>query len=238
MTSPTPANPITVALQEAIALDAPLDERMAVIRRAVVAYSEVFTEGVDRFVNRLTAAGAGHNAPAVGDVMPPFFLPDHDGHLVTLSDMLRDGPVVIAFHRGHWCPYCQLHAVALGEVRREVEAAGARIVAITPDMQPYNLKLRAEGGGGIPILSDIDNGYALSLNLAIWVDEEMKGMMRRGGYDTAASQGNTAWFLPIPATFVVAANGRIVARHIDPDYRRRMDIELLLDSVRASRQAA
>jgi peroxiredoxin len=170
--------------------------------------------------------------------MPPFLLPDSAGRLVSLGQLLAAGPTVVAFHRGYWCPYCRLHATALGEVRREVAALGAQIVAIAPDRGEFNARLSAEGGADIPILSDIDNAYALSINLAIWVGDEMATMMDAGGFRLPDSQGNDAWMLPIPATFVVDRDGLVVARHIDPDYRRRMDVDALLVAVRRLRQAA
>ncbi|NBU27859.1 MAG: AhpC/TSA family protein [Caulobacteraceae bacterium] len=233
-----PADPITEILAAAVALDAPLEARLRLIQDAVAGLNPSFSEGVERMVARLATQGAGSGAPSPGDLMPSFLLPDETGRLVSLSQLLREGPVVVAFHRGHWCPYCRLHAIALGEVRRQVELAGARIVAIAPDRRKYNALLQAEAGGDVSILSDIDNGYALSLNLAIWVGEEMEGLMRSVGYGLDEFQGANSWMLPIPATFIIDTDGRVAARHIDPDYRRRMDVELLLEAVRALRQAA
>jgi peroxiredoxin len=229
---------LDAALSEAIALDAPLDARMKVIRDAVRQLSPEFAVAVDRLVERLSAVEAGAHAPQPGDRLPAFLLPDADGKLVSLQDLLARGPLVVAFHRGFWCPYCRLHAVALGEVRRHVEAAGAHIVAIAPDRRRFNAQLSEQGGGDIPVLSDVDNAYALSINLAIWVGEEMQAMMDGGGFRLPETQGNDAWLLPIPATFVLARDGTIMERHIDPDYRRRMDINLLLNAVRRVRQAA
>jgi peroxiredoxin len=80
----------------------------------------------------------------------------------------------------------------------------------------------------------MDNGYAMSLNLAICVGEEMKRMMAESGWDLPAYQGNDAWMLPIPATFIVATDGRITARFVDPDYRKRMAIEDMLDALKAA----
>jgi peroxiredoxin len=79
---------------------------------------------------------------------------------------------------------------------------------------------------------DTDNGYALSLNLAIWLGAEMQQMLS-GHRDLPSFQGNDSWILPIPATFVVGRNGIITARHVDPDYRRRMAIEELLAAMRS-----
>jgi peroxiredoxin len=139
---------------------------------------------------------------------------------------------VIAFHRGHWCPYCRLNAFALAQI--EPQLAPARLVAITPELQKHAAELKAEAGARFPILSDVDNGYALSLNLAIWVDDQMAALIDAAGWNIPTYNGADSWVLPIPATFVVCSDGVIVARDIDPDYRRRMD----LDEVRAAVQRA
>jgi peroxiredoxin len=78
----------------------------------------------------------------------------------------------------------------------------------------------------------MDNGYALSLNLAIWVGVEMQKMMA-DRQDLPAYHGNSSWMLPIPATFVVGQDGRVKARFVDPDYRKRMAIEDLLAALRS-----
>lgn len=84
----------------------------------------------------------------------------------------------------------------------------------------------------------MDNGYALSLNLAIWVGEEMQRILESGGRRVPDYQGNQAWVMPIPATFVVAQNGLITARFIDPDYRKRMTIEQLLAALKTAQEPA
>jgi hypothetical protein len=85
------------------------------------------------------------------------------------------------------------------------------------------------------MLTDFANGYAISLNLAIWVGEELKQYMTKGGRNLERYQGVTSWFLPIPATFVVGTDGLIKARFIDPDYRKRMDLDELLAALESAR---
>jgi peroxiredoxin len=75
-----------------------------------------------------------------------------------------------------------------------------------------------------PVLSDIDNGYALSLGLAIWLGEEVRQLDLENGLHLEKYNGNDTWFLPIPATFVVGKDGRIIDRYVDPDFRSRMEI--------------
>src|SRR5271165_1042215 len=232
------ANALLAALEEAVQqareMDAPLNERLTVIADAVRSLSTMFAETVDRMVTRLQQTGAGHTAPKLGEQMPPFMLPDDTGRLVDLNQILSRGPVAISFNRGHWCPYCRINALALSEVQEQVREAGAQIVAITPERRRFTAALKNEANAPFPILTDMDNGYALSLNLAIWVGEEMENLIASAGWDVPSYQGNRAWMLPIPATFVVGTDGRIVARNVDPDYRRRMDIEELLAALKAA----
>lgn len=226
---------LDVAFRRARELDAPLSERLQVIADAVRTHAPSFAEAVDTFVSRLQESSAGATAPEVGETMPSFVLPDETGRLVELDELLKKGPVAVAFHRGQWCPYCRLNTVALAEVQEEVKAAGGQVVAITPDRQKFTTALKSESNAPFPILTDIDNGYAMSLELAIWVDKEMAKLIEGGGMNVSDHQGNDTWVLPIPATFVVGTDGRITARYIDPDYRKRMEIEDLLRALSSTR---
>lgn len=224
---------IQTAIREAMTLDAPLQVRLDLIHDAVRRNNAPIDAANDRMVARLEAARTAENVPAVGTALPPFVLPDHDGRLVTLAGLLGAGPVVVVFHRGPWCPYCRTHALALGQASASIEALGGRIVAIAPNGQISNLALREAGGNAVTILSDIDNAYAIALGLAFWVGDEVRAGLRANGYDLPQHQGNDDGLLPIPATFVVNGDGMISARHIDPDYRRRMEMEALVEAVRA-----
>jgi peroxiredoxin len=228
-----PFAPVIAAFERARQLDRPLNERMKVIADAVRAASPTFADAVDVFVARLQAAHAGADAPKVGEPLPPFLLPDENGRLVSLSSLLGSGPLVIAFHRGHWCLYCRLNAYALAESADRLNRA--RLIAITPELLKHSVELKRDSGARFPILSDIDNGYALSMNLAIWVDDAMSSLIDAAGWNIPSYTGGSAWVLPIPATFVVGSDGVITARDIDPDYRRRMDLDELTAAVARTR---
>jgi peroxiredoxin len=226
---------LEVAFQRSRMMDAPLSARLRVVADEVRALSTDFAEAVDAFVGRLERAGAGEGAPKVGDQMPPFILPDETGRLVSLTDLLTRSPVAVSFHRGHWCPYCRLNAGALAEVEDQIKPV--QLVAISAERRPYTETLKAESGATFPFLTDSRNGYALSLNLAIWVDDKMSGMIAGAGWDVPAYQGDQAWILPVPAVFIVDQDGIVRARHVDPDYRRRMEMEDLLAAARALSRA-
>ncbi len=189
----------------------------------------------DRFVARLAAAGAGASAPAPGDPMPPFLLPDDSGQLVALPDLLAQSPVVLNLNRGHWCPFCRMELRALAEHAPAVLRAGGRIVSITPDRQAFAHQLRVEQELPFVVLSDLDNAYALSLGLMIWLGTELIALYRQIALELPSFQGNDGWFIPIPATFVVGRNGIVIDRLADPDFRRRMEITTILEALQQDR---
>lgn len=223
------------AIDHARTMDASVNERLRTVADEVRVLNPRFADGVERLITRLTETGAGSGAPKVGEKMLPFMLPDDSGNLVSLAELLSKGPAIVAFNRGHWCPYCRVNTTALSEVHREAKAAGAEIVAIMPDRQKFTRTLRADAHAPFPILTDMDNGYAMALNLVMWVGAEMQELMPKAGVNIPEAQGNDAHMLPIPATFVVGSDGVIVARHVDPDYRKRMEIDDLLAALKAAR---
>ncbi len=226
MKEPSPYAVIAKVFEQVLEMDAPLSKRLRLLAEAVAKGSPAFSNAVDALVVRLKQADLGKNAPQVGDLMPAFMLPDQDGRLVSLANILASGPTVISLHRGHWCPYCQLTASALAKVQERI--GRAHMVAITPENRSYNWRFIERTGIGYRVLTDPDNGYALSINLAFCLDEDFAAMMRSVGQDLAAFRGRTAWVLSVPATYVVNKNGIVVARHVDPDYRRRIEIEDLV----------
>jgi peroxiredoxin len=230
-------NPLVTALEstteEAIASGKPLAERLRMIADRVRELSPQFADAVDTFVDRLVGAEAGAAAPQVGEKLPRFVLPDQNGKLVSLDSLVSQGPVVVAFLRGHWCPYCRITAAALAEIAGTARDLGASIIAVTPESRRFASKLDADTLGAFPILADLDNGYALTVNLAIWVDQAMSGLISGAGWDIPTYQGNDAWILPIPAVFVLDRSGVIVARHVNADYRERADIDEVITSLRA-----
>lgn len=222
-------NPIEAAFLKVRSSGASLTERLQVVAEAARVHKPEYSNAVDAFVGRLRTVQAGADAPKVGDVMPPFMLPDHNGQLVSLEQMLVDGPVVVAFHRGHWCPFCRLNMIGLAEIEERLKPA--QIVAISSETQRYTRMLREQAGANFPFLTDMDAGYAMSLDLAVWIDDRLAELIAEAGWDIPLYQGGNDWVLPIPAVFVICPDGKIASRHIDPDYRYRMAIDELLSCV-------
>jgi peroxiredoxin len=213
-------------------MDASLAERLDAFNNATRYLLPGYQEAIDRLVARLKAAETGQSAPKPGEIMPEFILPDEEGRLVSLKNLLAEGPVAVVFHRGHWCPYCRINTRALAEAQEEIVREGGQIVAIMPDREQFAMTFKAEGDVRYPVLIDMDNGYALALNLAIWVGEEMQSILATGKRQLPIYQGNESWVIPVPASFVVRKDGSIEDRFVDPDYRRRMAVEDLLKALK------
>jgi peroxiredoxin len=234
MTSASIREAIGEAFRRSREMDASLSDKLQAFAAAGRGIQPRFAEAWDELIARLKKAGAGASAPQPGEQMPDFALPDHTGRLTTLAELLEKGPVAVVFHRGHWCPYCRLNTVALAEAYDRAAHDGGQIVAITPDRQRFARAVKEDSGAAFPILTDMDNGYALSLGLVLHVSPELQQMMGARGRDLPAFQGNDSWTLPIPATFIVGTDGLVKARFIDPDFRKRMAIEDLLAALRAA----
>jgi len=213
-------------------LDVSLSEQLRSFAENTRQERPEFAAAVDRLIDRLRRAGAGDSAPKPGEPMPGFVLPDENGDRVSLDDLLDEGPVAITFHRGHWCPYCRININALAQAQKELAKGEGQIIGIMPDLQKLVAELKKQSNVPFTILSDMDNGYALSLNLTIWVGAELQRLLQ-DRVNVPAFQGNSSWMLPIPATFVVGRDGLIRARFIDPDYRKRMTITEMLAAMRS-----
>lgn len=211
-------------------MELPLRERMAAFTAALPLHSwgQEFAAVYSRLIAQLDAAGAGSGSPAVGDPLPSFLLPDADGRLVRLEALLGAGPLIVSFNRGHWCQYCELELKAFASAHAEFARHGASVVSIMPERLAYLRQARARTGDAVLYLADVDNGYALDMGLVVWLGDEIRELYGRHGLDLETYQGNRMWFVPIPATYVIDAAGRIVARRVDPDFRTRMDVEDIL----------
>jgi peroxiredoxin len=228
------SKPLSQQLEEAFVrcrdMDASLAERLQAFADAVRQFGPHFRMSIIWW--RGSSSTMLARRAVFGETMPNL-LPE-DGQLVSLDALLEKGPVAVTFHRGHWCPYCRINTRVLAEAQDQIAAEGGQVAAIMPDREHYTAGLKAESDAPFPILTDFDNGYALSLNLAFWVGEEMQELMTRAGWDVSRSQGSDTWLLPVPATFVVGTDGEVKARFVDPDYRKRMTIEDLLSALRTA----
>ena len=167
-----------------------------------------------------------------GQKAPSFELPDADGNLIALGSRLNNGPVVVTFYRGGWCPYCNIALRALQSHLPEIKRLGSSLIAISPELPDQSLSTREKLALGFDVLSDHENAVARQFGLVYRVSDAARHRLLALGRDLVASNGSTTWELPITATYVINPNGLIVFAHVDADYRDRIDPALIVEALR------
>lgn len=183
-------------------------------------------------IEELRAGFAFGQALGIGAEAPDFTLPDAKGRPVTLSSLLRQGPVVVTFYRGGWCPYCSIQLRAYQAVLPEIAALGARLVAISPQLPDGSLSTAEKNALTFDVLSDPGNAAARRFGLVYALPEELRAALRSNGKVLPGINGDESWELPVPATFVIAPDGRVALAHLDVDYRRRLEPDAILAVLR------
>lgn len=160
---------------------------------------------------------------APGDPAPDFTLPNVRGEMVGLGDWLAKGPVVLAFYRGGWCPYCNIQLRALQQVLPEMTALGASLVAIAPQAPDDTLSTAEKNALTFDVLSDAACAVADLYGIAFELPDALKPIYADVGNTLPDRNASDDWRLPIPATFVIAPDGRLAFVDIDADYRNRAE---------------
>lgn len=174
-------------------------------------------------IERLRMLQVVEHGLTVGDTLPDFALPDAAGRVAESGELLARGPLVVAFVRGTWCPYCSLTLQALDGLRPKVEGLGASLVAISP-LRPQDLaKAAAERGLRLRLLSDADAAYARLCGVHYAMSEAHVALYRGFGLDLDAANAGAGWGLPIPATYVAGRDGVVAFAHGNPDWARRAE---------------
>jgi peroxiredoxin len=171
----------------------------------------------------LRASGILDRTAKAGDAWPAIPLLDARGRPFDLTAHLADRPAIITFYRGGWCPYCNLELRAYQAILTEIDAAGASLIAISPEVPDNTLTTSEKNELAFPVLSDAGSALASALGIRFALSAALRPLYQAAGHPLPEQNGDGTWSLPMPATFVVAAGGRIAAAFIDPDYRNRTD---------------
>lgn len=185
----------------------------------------------------LTARGVGNDALKAGDTLPDGEFTSATGETVKMSDILAGGPLVITFYRGGWCPYCNFELKAYQDLLGDITALGGQLVAITPEKPDNSLSTTEKNALTFPVLTDNGNAFAKALGIAFELPAPLQELYGKFGMDLPGLNAGTGWTLPIPATFVVDANGKIVLADVDVNYTRRLEPSEAVAALKASAAA-
>jgi peroxiredoxin len=177
--------------------------------------------------------GLAKTSLKAGDRAPAIVLRNARGQTVDVETLLEKGPVVLTFYRGGWCPYCNLELRAYQRVLPDIRAAGASLVAISPEKPDNTLSTAEKNSLTFEVLSDIGQKVGRAFRLVYEFSDELKTAYRDFGLDIPAKNGvYTEWALPISATYVIDRDGLILYAYNDADYRDRADPSEVLGVLR------
>ena len=180
----------------------------------------------------LRATGIEQKALAVGDTVPPLSLPDALGRTVEMDQLWQQGPLVVVFYRGGWCPYCNLELRAWQHELDSLAQLGATLVAISPQTPDTSLSTAEKNELRFPVLSDSRLEAAKAFGVGFDMPAELVKLYSGIGHDLPVINGNGQWYLPIPATYVVGTDGHILYSCVESDYRERAEPAEVMAHVR------
>lgn len=180
----------------------------------------------------LRATGIEQQALNVGDLVPPLSMPDALGRTVDLRELWQQGPLVVVFYRGGWCPYCNLELRAWQNELDSLAQLGATLVAISPQTPDTSLSTVEKNELRFPVLSDSQLEAAKAFGVGFDMPAELVKLYSGIGHDLPVINGNGQWYLPIPATYVIGVDGRVLFAHLDADYRERAEPAVVMACLR------
>ncbi len=168
----------------------------------------------------------------VGDNAPVLSFTTADNKKQTLASYFEKQPVVIIFYRGYWCPVCNKHLSEFAEKAKEIEVAGAKLIAISSESYDNITKTKVQTGADFTIISDIDGSIMKAFDVNFKVTDEYQAMIKdKLKASIAETNANKQADLPVPATFIIDKKGKIVYKQFNPDYKVRASIEDILNNL-------
>ena len=177
-----------------------------------------------RGIEAVAASGILDRVKKVGDKAPDFALKNAAGTEVKLSELLKSGPVVLTWYRGGWCPYCNIALAALQAKLPEIKAAGARLVALTPELPDKSLSTKEKNALTFDVLTDLNHAVARQYGIVFDLTPEVRDLYKKH-FDLAEFNGADAGAgtLPLAATYIIGTDGVIRSVFVDADYRKRAE---------------
>jgi peroxiredoxin len=203
------------------------------VRNEILAgLSDTDREAYTHLVDWLRKTDVASGALRVGDTAPDFLLPDAHGRLHSSEHLRGEGPLVVSFYRGGWCPFCNAELRALQAVKAEFDNLKANLVVLSPETRDLPRQLKRHLNLDLTMLADVDHAVAISYGVLFRVPDETKAHYAGQGYDFGRRHGSTEWMLPIPATFVIDQDGVVRGAFVEPDFTIRQEPSDILNKVR------
>jgi peroxiredoxin len=204
----------------------------AVIKKFTKDVPQEAMDSLTGFIGRLVESGLAENSINIGDKAPEFNLPDIHGKQTKLSDLLEQGPVVINYYRGGWCPFCSLELKAYQNLLPEIKAAGGILVGISPEAPDHSLSTAEKFALEFEVLSDWSNDVAGKYGLVFELEPAIREIYTSFGFELPKINGDDSWTLPIPAVYVVDQDGTVVWADVNANYTERAEPAEVLQALK------
>lgn len=168
----------------------------------------------------------------INENIPDVSLRNTDGEPVPLRSIVANKPTVLIFYRGGWCPYCNTHLAELQKIEARIRDLGYQVIAISPD-KPENLKASiSKNDLNYTLMSDSPMTVTKAFGLAFKVDEATVKRYKDVGIDLEADSGYDHHLLPAPAVYIVNREGKVRFNYVNPNYKERINGDILLTAAR------
>ena len=211
-----------------------LDQLTALIRNET---SPRLLHVLDAFIEDLQRQRLSKQSLWVGETVENFTLHDQHRHAVTLYDLLNQGPVVLSFYRGGWCPYCNRELRSLHHALPEIEYHGTQLLAISPESPENIVRTVRKNAIDFPVLHDTNSEVARRFGIAVNLSEHMKAFYRSLGLNLSLHHADVMVRLPLPATYLIQSDYRIQHAFVDEDYTHRAEVTDVIAAIKTIRQA-
>lgn len=159
----------------------------------------------------------------IGEKVPKTAVISVENEKIPLHNIISQKPTVLLFYRGGWCPFCNVHLAAVGEITEEISALGYQVIAVSPDSPEKLQESLEEKDLGYELFSDADGNLIKAMGLAFKSPDKYGSML------SDRSGGENEGFLPAPGLFIVNTAGTIEFEYVSPDYEQRIEASLLLE---------
>jgi peroxiredoxin len=187
--------------------------------------------------DRIGVLAPGTGIP-VGQKVPDIHARDLDGKDVSLSSLYTKGPILVAFYRGGWCPYCSSENHALATAYPEYQKRGVTPVTVSVDKPDAEAKTKATYAIPFPVLSDSDATMIEAFHVVNHVDDATLAKMKGFGVDLESYSGNPHHEIAIPSLFLIDRTGVVRWAHSDPDFKVRPSTAQILAAIDATKLAS
>lgn len=187
---------------------------------------QIYAEGI----SSVAASGVLENALNIGDKASNFSLKNALGTSVLLYDELKNGPVVLTWYRGGWCPYCNITLHYLQEKLPEIKKTGATLIAITPELPDNSLSTSEKNKLEFTVLSDVGNVVGKEYGVVYTLTDEVASIYE-AGFGLSEVNGDDSNELPLAATYVIDTDAVIQYAFLDADYTERAEVTDILEAL-------